>query len=232
MRAVVALALLAAAAPVVGQTLPTPGTEDPRLQTLAMQPGERARLVAFPESGLTLIMPPGERIERAVISDNTAYRVVITGHNDSLSITPLRTGALATLSVETGNGRREYDLETGSGLTAAYVVRVLAPDATHDLDLRQSLLPDLSTMSGTYRFKGDRSLRPQRIADDGFKTYIEWAPEQSLPAVLGIGPTGEEEVVAGHMRDGFFTIDRVYSELVFRIDREKTSAVREVAGRR
>jgi type IV secretion system protein VirB9 len=231
-RAILALALLAAAAPLQAQVSPTPGSEDPRVQTLVHPQGQRARLVAFPEGTLTLVMAPGEQIERVVISDSSAFRVTITGHNDSLSVTPLRQGALATMSVETGSGQLEYDLETGRGLAAAYVVRVIGQDTTPEQDFRQDLLPDLATMTGRYRFKGDRSLRPQQIADDGFKTYIEWAPEQSLPAVLGIGPTGEEEVVAGFMRDGLFTIDRVYSELVFRIDREKTTATRENQGAR
>ena len=228
MRAVLGFLLLGAATPLQAQVSPVPGPEDPRLQTLVHREGERVRLVAFPDGTLTLILAPGDQIERVTISDSSAYRIAITGQNDSLSIAPLWPGARATLAVETRmGGRNEYDLETGSGLAAAYVVRVLGSADDFGDDLRQDLLPDLATMPGTYRLKGDRSLRPQRIADDGAKTYIEWAPEQSLPAVLGIGPSGEEEVVAGFMRDGLFTIDRVYSELVFRIDREKTTATRE-----
>ena len=54
-----------------------------------------------------------------------------------------------------------------------------------------------------------------------------------MPAVFGIGPTGQEEVVNGHMRGSLFTIDRVYGELVFRIDKARAEAHRqqELAGR-
>ena len=55
---------------------------------------------------------------------------------------------------------------------------------------------------------------------------IEYAPGQSLPAVFAIGPTGDEEVVDGYMRDGLFVIDRVHEELVFRIDKAKATARR------
>ena len=48
----------AAAAPLQGQVSPVPGIEDPRVQTLVHHEGQRARLVAFPEGTLTLIMPP------------------------------------------------------------------------------------------------------------------------------------------------------------------------------
>jgi len=44
--------------------------------------------------------------------------------------------------------------------------------------------------------------------------------------VFGIGYNGEEEVVDGYMRDGVFTIDRVYGELVFRIDKKRARARR------
>ena len=64
------------------------------------------------------------------------------------------------------------------------------------------------------------------MTDDGLKTRITYAPGQALPAVFAIGPSGEEEVVNGYMRDDIFVIDRVYGELVFRIDREKATARR------
>jgi type IV secretion system protein VirB9 len=227
-----ALLLLAAPSPVGAETGATPGLDDPRLQTLVEQPGEPGRLVAFPEASLTLIMRKGERVQRVALSDSSAFRVVITGDNDSLSITPLRPGGVATMQVDTGDQLHQFNLETGRGLAAAYVVRLVASPE----ELAQGAGPverrDLSVMTGRYRLTGDRTLRPQRIADDGAKTFIEWGTEQSLPAVLGIGPTGEEEIVAGYMRNGLFTIDRVYPQLVFRIDRHRTIATREIDGTR
>jgi type IV secretion system protein VirB9 len=220
--------LLAASAPLGAETAPLPGPDDPRLQTLVEQPGETARLVAFPEASLTLIMQQGEQIQRVVLSDGAAFHVAITGDNDSLSITPLRAQASATLQVETASGMHRFDLETGRGLAAAYVVRMVASSEAASAPVPVDTAPDLASMSGHYRIDGDRATRPARIADDGARTYIAWGSEQSLPAVLGIGPSGDEEVVAGYMRHGFFTIDRVYPELVFRIDRKKSTATRQV----
>ena len=81
-------------------------------------------------------------------------------------------------------------------------------------------------ITGEYRLSGEAALRPSRIGDDGERTYIEWGKYQSLPAVFGIGANGDEEVVDGYMREGVFTIDRVYTELVFRIDRKRAKARR------
>jgi type IV secretion system protein VirB9 len=224
--------LLVTASPVCAEATPMPGADDPRLQTLVERPGEPARLVVFPEGSLTLILRRGERVERVVLSDSAAFRVAVTGDNDSLNISPLRPGATATMDVHTASGIHRFNLQTGRGLAAAYVVRLLAAPALAAQQAIPAALPDQAAMSGRYRLSGDRSLRPKRIADDGAKTYIEWNRAQSLPAVLGIGPSGEEEVVAGYMRHGVSTIDRVYSELVFRIDKQKTTARRQSEGAR
>jgi len=77
-----------------------------------------------------------------------------------------------------------------------------------------------------YKLSGNRSLLPNSISDDGVRTHIQWGPSQSLPAVFGLDERGGEELVNGHMRDGTFTIDRVYARLVFRIDDAKASARR------
>ena len=44
--------------------------------------------------------------------------------------------------------------------------------------------------------------------------------------MFGIGVNGEEEVVDGYMRGDVFTIDRVYGQLVFRIDKKRARARR------
>lgn len=87
-------------------------------------------------------------------------------------------------------------------------------------------LAPVNTELWNYRLKGDRTVLPQSISDDGRQTHIRFAPKQSLPAIFAIGPTGNEEVVNGHMRNDVFVIDRVHAELVFRIDKDKATARR------
>ncbi|MBK8373474.1 MAG: TrbG/VirB9 family P-type conjugative transfer protein [Sphingomonadales bacterium] len=77
-----------------------------------------------------------------------------------------------------------------------------------------------------YRVTGEKALRPAQMSDDGEKTYLIWDADQALPAVFAVNDIGGEEIVDGYMRDGVFTIDRVYSKLVFRIDRKVAKAVR------
>ncbi|TCD04346.1 hypothetical protein EYB45_08915 [Erythrobacteraceae bacterium CFH 75059] len=77
-----------------------------------------------------------------------------------------------------------------------------------------------------YRLSGDGAVRPLRVTDDGVRTTVAFAPEQALPAVFAIGPTGEELVVNGYMRGDAYVIDRIHDQLVFRIDRARATARR------
>ena len=224
-----ALALLCAACPAVvaAQASPTPGFEDPRLQTISFDPSRPVRLVAFPSSSLTVILLPDDPIQRAVLSEPAAFEVRVTGANDSLSILPLRPDAVGTLLVDTAQRRYEFEVETGQDLAAAYVVRFVPNGYQPQPQRVQAAVADAPIeMVGAYRLSGEANLLPSHIGDDGDRTYIEWAEHQSLPAVFGIGTNGEEEVVDGYMRNDVFTIDRVYGELVFRIDKKRARARR------
>jgi type IV secretion system protein VirB9 len=217
-------ALLAAglAGAASAQVAPVPGMDDPRLQTVAYEGSRPVRVVAFPGANLTVMLLPGEQVQRVTLSDGSMFEVRVTSSNDSLNIRPLRPDAAATLVVESRLRRYAFELATGSGLAAAYVVRFIDGDEPDELP--PSSEPPLLT--GAYRLSGERALRPASVGDDGLRTYIAFGEYQALPAVFGIGPTGEEEVVDGYMRDGVFTIDRVYGELVFRIDSKRAKARR------
>ncbi len=225
----IALALLVAGVPVAAQVFPIPGADTPRIQTAQWRPGEQLILTALPQTALTVMLEPGERIQRATLGGSPAWQVAVSAEADSFQVTPGPGAVPASLSIETDRRAYSFLLETGDGLQAAYVVRLRYGPAQPGYPLQApSLSSVISGLDWTYRLRGDRSVRPASIRDNGAKTVIEYAPGQALPAVFAIGPTGDEEVVDGYMRDGLFIIDRVHQELVFRIDKAKASAIRNI----
>ncbi len=223
----IGLALFVAGAQVAAQVFPIPGAETPRIQIAEWQAGEPLVLTALPQTALTVMLEPGERIQRATLNGSPVWQVAISAEADSFQVTPGLGAVPASLSVETDRRAYSFLLETGDGLQAAYLVR-LQYDGGQPAYQPQAQAEILSGLDWTYRMRGDRSVRPTSIRDNGAKTVIEYAPGQALPAVFAIGPTGEEEVVDGYMRDGLFIIDRVHQELVFRIDKAKAIATRSV----
>ena len=143
---------------------------------------------------------------------------------DSFQATPQAGAASARLFVTTTSKTYEFSLEANLGLQAGYLVRVLPPSLPFEEEAQ--LAEEPPSLDWSYKLSGDRSVRPLSIGDNGIKTVIEYAPGQALPAVFAIGPSGDEEVVDGYMRDGRFVIDRIHQELVFRIDKEKAKARR------
>jgi type IV secretion system protein VirB9 len=224
---ITAALLLGCAAPLAAQVFPIPGPETPRIQTAAWKPGEPLVLTALPQTALTVMLEPGETIQRATLGGSTAWEVTVSAEADSFQITPLAGAVAASLAVETDRRAYRFVLETGDGLQAAYLVRLRFDGslAASPGQTGQSSYT-LEGLDWSYRLRGDRSVWPASIRDNGSRTVIDYAPGQALPAVFALGPTGEEEVVDGYMRDGRFVIDRVHQELVFRIDKAKATAKR------
>lgn len=218
--------LITAPVAVLAQVAPTPSFDDPRLQSVAYDPERPVRLVAYPGTNLTVMLLPGDRVTQTALFDPGAFDVRVTGQQDSLNIVPLRPGGTSKLIVDTAVRRYEFELESGEGLAAAYLVRFVDPAGQPPASLLAAPAQTAQAPKGEYRLTGEGTLLPTRIVDDGERTYIEWGKYQSLPAVFGIGASGHEEVVDGYMRDGVFTIDRVYGELVFRVDDKRARARR------
>ncbi len=225
MRALVfAIAPLLLATPLAAQVYPSPSAQSPRIQEVTWQQGQSYSLTVLPESHLTVLLEPGEVIRRAVINDGQSWDVAVSADQDSLTVKPNASALPTQLLVETEVREYRFDLEIAQSLLAAYLVRFV-PEQTFEAS-NPAIAPPIDRPTYSYRLRGDKSVRPASITDNGDKTIIEYAEGQSLPAVFAIGLTGDEEVVDGYMRDGRFVIDRVHQELVFRIDKKKARARR------
>ncbi len=224
MRILTAFLLLALAPAVQAQTVPDLELDNPRIQTVQWQDGMEVLLTVMPASGVTLMLEAGETIERVTLSDEFAFNVRVSPEGNSLILLAEREAVAGRMVVDTDRRTYPFTLRTGEGLTAAYLVRFTYGERR--LAPLDTATPPMAQTRWSYRLRGDAPVRPQAIADDGAHTYITYAPEQPLPAVFAIGATGEEEMVNGHMRGDVFVIDRVYAELVFRLDEERAQAQR------
>lgn len=213
------------------QALPVPDQDNPRIQSFSWEPGEPVRIMALPMTGLTVMLEPGEAISEILLDRRGAFEVKVSSEGDTFLLIPVIADAAATIAVQSDRRSYTFLAETGTGLMAAYLVRY-SPYTSYASynppELPPALDPfaDGNGQSWSYRLKGDRSVQPVEVSDDGARTRIRFAEDQALPAVFAIGPTGEEQLVNGHMRGDVFVIDEVWQELVFRIDKEKATARR------
>lgn len=223
-RLLFACALTGLSVAAAAQVLPRAERSDPRLQTIGWVEGREVTLTAMPLTGLTVMLVPGEKVVRVANADEQSLKVQVSAEGDSVLLLPQ--SALDGVRVRVQTDKRTYPLRvhTEKSLLAAYLVRFTYGSADESRDPVPS--PSTSGATWTYRLKGDKSVFPVAVSDDGARTTIAFAEDQSLPAVFAIGPTGDEEVVNGYMRGELFVIDRVYQELVFRIDKKHATAAR------
>lgn len=220
-QSLVATPLLFVAVPLAAQVFPQPDGERQRIQSVRHVAGQQVVLTMLPDTPLTVVLEPGDTIADVRPGPEGGFSTRVSAERDSFTILPIEASARSTLEVETRQRNYRFVLKVDYGPEAALLVRYDYGSVASPARERPA-----SNQSWSYRLRGDHAVRPQHIADDGYRTTITYAPGQPLPAVFAIGPTGEEEVVNGYMRGDAFEIDRVYEELVFRIDKEKATARR------
>ncbi len=227
MKHLAPLALLLGATPAAAEILPQPDIDNPRIQTARWAADEEVVLTTLPLTGLTVMLEPGEQVSRVSLDNRGILDVRVSAERDSLLVIPQTQDAGGAIQVQTDRRDYRFRVRTGTGLMAAYLVR-FEFDETYRPQ-QQTVAREWTEPTGElwrYRLRGDRSVRPASISDDGVRTSILFDEDQPLPGIFAIGPTGEEQVVNGYMREGVFVIDRVWEELVFRIDKEKATARR------
>jgi len=216
-----ALLLLPGPATGQGRTL----FDDPRIETLEWSEGRELPLRMTIGGAMTLIFAPGEAIQTVLVGDPDAIEVNVAPQADSLLVRARTRPANGLVEVRTQLRHYRFRLQLGPANDVAYTVRfAIAPPVAEQ---RAAALPPAFAVE-RYRLKGPRELRPVRLSDDGQKTYLEWSPDQALPAIFALNAQGEEETVDGYMRGGIMVIDRVYPRLVFRIGKVRASAERRV----
>lgn len=213
--------LIAVATPLAAQIIPQPVDDRQRIQRVQYVSGQEVVLTMLPGTPLTVVLEPGESIADVQPGAEGGFSVRVSAERDSFTVLPVSESPRESLQVTTGSREYRFILKVDYGPEAAVLVRY---------DYGQPEIPvserPVSNEVWAYSFRGDREVRPEELTDDGIRTYITYAPGQPLAAVFAIGATGEEEVVNGYMRGDVFEIDRVYDELVFRIDRDKATARR------
>lgn len=76
-----------------------------------------------------------------------------------------------------------------------------------------------------WRLSGDRSVAPLQIFSDASRTWLQWSPKQTLPALIGLSEQGER--VLSYRQQGPYTVvEGHWSRLQFRAGTRQASARR------
>lgn len=220
------LATGATAAP--GAIRPTPGSVDPRIQSVLYDPGQVVVLEGAPGFEIMVEFGSDERIESVAVGDSASWQISSTKNGGHLFIKPASGGVATNMTVVTDSRSYAFELQPASGDDVApFMVRFRYPAPPPSA----AVPVPTPGAAAEYRVSGASQLRPASVRDDGLKTYLRWRSDQPLPAVYGVDAAGRETLVNGGMRDGTFVVDGVFDRLIFRADRWRAAARRVVSAR-
>lgn len=212
---------LAIAQPLSAEVAPTPGSGDPRIQTVAYDAFEVVALNFSAGFSLTVQFSPDEQIETVIIGDSGNWTTQTSRRADHLVLMPIGAPMPTNMTVFTDQRTYNFVLYPYPATTqpTPHLVSFTYPAPVSS---QTKVVP----IAGRYRLRGSEELRPLRIADDGQKTTIQWADDITLPAVYSETERGELALINGVMREGNLVLDAVYSRLVFVRGKARARALR------
>ena len=223
------LALLCASAG-MAQIQPTPGEEDPHLQTVDYGAGQIVQLRSAPGYQLMVELSPDEAVKSVALGDSAAWQVSVNKAGDRLFLKPAQGDASTNMTVVTSVRVYHFDLvalvEVPTDLP--YTVRFRYPIQEFRTAGSASGNGQAAAQpSSRYKISGDHLLRPISVTDDGQRTYIKWPGASPIPAVYAPDRLGNEALLNGMMgTDDVYVVDGVPQQLIFRIDRSVARAER------
>ena len=87
-----------------------------------------------------------------------------------------------------------------------------AKEAQSDKGVK-TLADSVGALNVDYRIKGDKSIRPILVVDDGVHTYIQMNPavlHREAPVLAVIGPDGKAEMVNYRVQGSVYVVDRLF----------------------
>lgn len=214
--------LLALATPALAEVTPKPGPGDPHLQTVGYDPEQVVALRVAPGFALTVQLSPDERVETISVGNSSAWQVQPNKRGDVVFIKLASGGSATNLTIFTDVRRYSFTLypTTSDDQQLAYTLRFTYPVAERVPQSKVTIEPT------RYRLRGDKSLWPLAMSDDGSFTSIAWAPDVAIPAVYLVDARGRQALVNGVVRDGAYVIEGVARQMVFKLGKARATATR------
>jgi type IV secretion system protein VirB9 len=209
------------------EVTPVPGEGDPRIQSVAYDPAQVVALRVAGGYAVTVRFSAEERIETVTLGDAGSWQATVNKRADSLVIKPIGPGLTTNLTVISDQRHYLFSLyaTANSGTFQPYLVTF-----TYPLSATNIAAPPVMA-EGQYQMKGERSLWPLSIMDNGQFTALRWEDGAPLPAVYKQDAHAKLALVNGTMHDGSYIIEGVLDRMVFVLGKLRASATRISQGK-
>jgi type IV secretion system protein VirB9 len=206
-----------------------PALADPRIATHFYQESEVVTIHGRADTQSTVAFDPDERIENIAVGDSAGWQVAPNKRADLLFVKPTKPGTHTNMTVVTDQRTYLFDLVSSPRAEPVYILRFTYP-APRPKPVQTAVVtpvtdvapevhpapPDPATLDFAWASRGDRTLIPSRVFDDGHSTFLAWSKDVPLPAILTREASGAEGPVNYTTRGDYVVVDGVPSQLILR----------------
>lgn len=188
--------------------------DDPRIAAVPYNASEVYRITISPGLASVVEFEKGEAVESVVVGDAAKWLVETTASADRVVIKPSATADTTNMVVITTKRTYAFLLST-YGANDTYVMRF-----TYSVSEKPA--------STSYRFRGEKSLYPRLMSDNGKTTSIYWSNSSEFPGVFILDEEGDEFAADSRTAGDGLIVEGVHNRYVFRLGKSKATAQRQV----
>jgi type IV secretion system protein VirB9 len=207
----------------------SPARADPRITTHFFQPNEVVAIHGRGDTQSTIAFAPDERIENIAVGDSVGWQVAPNKRADLLFLKPTKAGARTNMTVVTDQRTYLFDLVSdGPRVAPVYMMRFTYPAPPPKPVPEKAIetvatptpvappAPDPAMLDFAWTTRGDKSLLPSHLFDDGSSTFLAWPKDLPLPAILTGAASGSEGPVNYTTRGDYVVVDGVPAQIILR----------------
>jgi len=205
---------------------------DSRVRTLVFNENQVYKIAAYYGYQIDIELADNEDVRTVAAGDTVGWQIVSAGQH--LFIKPMAPNARTNVSVITTKRTYLFELVAESAThreDMAYLVRFKYPQRNVILSSRAGTKDaNAAAFNFNYKIKGDKSVRPSRVFDDGLFTFLQFSNPRNtdLPAVFWVSPDGQESLVNYRMEGQYMVVERVGEKFVLRSGDEKSTVTNKL----
>ena len=202
---------------------------DPRIVTRGYDASTVAQVNGRVGIQSTIEFSSDEHIENVAVGNSASWQVTPNKHANLLFVKPVSARARTNMTVITDKRTYLFDLGIRPMASPIYILRFVYPKTTNPSApstavtlasppaapaIPAPVAPD--HLNFAWKSAGAKNLLPSRIFDDGRSTWLQWAKDAPLPAILSAGPGGDEGPMNYTVRGDYVVLDSVPEQIILR----------------
>jgi type IV secretion system protein VirB9 len=197
---------------------------DTRIQLVSYDPNQVVPVGVGIGFASVIELGEDERVENIIVGNSAVWQVTANRQGDRVVVKPLVDAAPTNMIIMTGSRRYLFMLYPVGGDQFPFVTQFSYRSTAEEQSEEVAV--------STYRFRGDKSLFPVAMYNEGENTIVAWSKQTALPAVFALRRGSKELLVNGHMVGDNLVIEGVADRYRFRLGDAAATAIRRVPKQR